>query len=719
MYLALVMQHMQQLKTISCLSVALTFAVALACVHELYISLVVFFFLLIKYQNARVVLIGLLLSMYVYGYHNWHTTVEFEIPKQLTILELGKQTKTHTHFIGRHEELTVYVTLESPSRYEVGDVVQLDMRCEAVSEKTVPHTFDFKTYLQSKQIYQTCYATDATRVEQKWVLTSLQAKGIQYVNSQFNELVGSYIRALFLGDDGTINETVQTQASTLGVLHLFAISGLHITLLSELVLTILKRVGLIKTYRENVLMISLIGFGIVTAFSASVFRAVLMKCLDILNERCHWQLSAFDRLSLVFIVAVLINPNQVMQLGFLYSYSLTFCLLASTQSSPLFLAIYLMLWTLPIQFATSGTWYVLTFVANLICVPVMSQLVIPCLLLTFFVPPLQDITTAILASFEWLLNELSQLAIFKVTWGVVNVNMCMVLALALIVGKAKSEQTKRNQTFLNYSAVMLAIIGVSSTLQLPKVSMIDVGQGDSFLFHDRTCQMLIDTGGKMSFGREGTSQFEQILKPYLEGEGIYSLDYLVITHSDWDHLGEAIFLIQQFDVQNLVVSAYDTGENLEALLAVAKAHDVSIHRVKKGDQLTCGSVTSNVIHPDEQASDVNDNSIVMEVAFHEMTFLMTGDISSAVESRLAVSDVEVYKVAHHGSSSSNAPDFLEKVNPELALVSAGRHNSYGHPHSQVVDYFTVKGIPLYQTNVHGTVELVMTPFAWKIETMRE
>ena len=657
--------------------------------------------------------------MYAYGYYNWHTTVAFETPKQLTLIELSKQTDTHTSFIGRDNHRKVYVTLESQPNVKVGDILQLEMTCEPVEAETVPHAFDFKTYLQSEQIYQTCYATKALPIGHEWVLTSLQAKAIHYVDSQFDELTASYIRALFLGDNETINETVQTQASTLGVLHLFAISGLHITLLSELTLTALKRIGLIKTYRENILMMSLIGFGILTTFSASVFRAVGMKCLDILNERFRWQLSSFDRLALVFMIAVLINPNQMRHLGFLYSYSLTFCLLASPISSPLMLAVYLMLWTLPIQFATSGTWYVLTFVANLICVPVMSQLVIPCLLLISFVPPLQVMANSLLYSFEWLLNVLSQLALFKVTWGVVSIDVCFVLVVMLVIGKAKSEQTRRNQTFLMYSTVTLALIGFLSAFQFPKVSMIDVGQGDSFLFQDQTCQMLIDTGGKMSFGSQEASQFNQTLKPYLEGEGIRTLDYLVITHSDWDHLGEAIFLIQHFDVKNLVVSAYDTGENLEALLTVAKAHNVVIHQAKKGDQLVCGSVKSKIIHPNRNADNVNDNSIVMEVNFHDITFLMTGDISSVVEAQLDVSDIEVYKVAHHGSSSSNAPDFLEQVNPELALVSAGRNNSYGHPHTQIVDYFAAKNIPLYQTNVHGTVELVMTPLGWKIETMHE
>ncbi len=722
---ALVKKHWRALSILLALKIEPLY-IGIACLigicftHQLSISFLLFFFLYIKKPKHIILLVSIACCMSHYASMKWHSTKTLELTEPITVVvtDMTKQTPDQTTMIVTLDDHRLYVTTDADNHetLNVGDVVKLSGNLSKPTSPSVPHAFDFKTYLKSKSIEYTYRADTVEVVGHQWVLKSFQARALDFVHQTFEPIVASYLSALFLGEDTFLNEEVTASAADLGVLHLFAISGLHVTLLATMLLNVLKRCGRLNVYHDEILVVSLLLFVILTGGSPSVVRASSMMILTCLAQKFNWSLSRFDVLAIVFVVAVLLDPNQVRQLGFMYSYVLTFFLLGSSMTHPIMMPIYLMVATLPIQFGTQGIWNVLTFVANLICIPVMSQLVIPFLLLVLVCPPLQHLAKPLVLSFEWLLMKLQTYSVFNLTYGVVSASVCFLLACLLLMMMARYIKVKSITQFITQLSVVFGSLYVMQQVKVPMLTMLDVGQGDSFVIQSTSCDMLVDTGGQFSFTGESKSQFDYTLGPYLTGEGISTLDYVFLTHGDFDHVGEALPLFEQFNVKHLVVSAYGMSPLLEEVIDVAKQQGTSILTAKKDDVLTCGDIQMTFHHTGSPSLSINDNSLVMTVEMENVKTLLTGDISSEVEKVLDVGPTHVYKAGHHGAASSNDSSFMDALSPVMGVVSAGKNNRYGHPSSALVSYFEQQKLPLYNTIEDGSVELRMKSGQISVQT---
>ena len=228
--------------------------------------------------------------------------------------------------------------------------------------------------------------------------------------------------------------------------------------------------------------------------------------------------------------------------------------------------------------------------------------------------------------------------------------------------------------------------------------MVDVGQGQALLL---TC------GGKSAMVDTGLPGTSNEVVNYLWKQGVRRLDYLFITHPHSDHCGGAKDVVERIGTQVLIIPGYLSEEAAFATAGdwVGKT-DTPIAITHAGQQYTLGEATITVLHPaaGNEIDDMNDLSLVLLVEYGGKRLLLTGDITEAVEQKLTgIGPVDVLQVPHHGSYTSSSAAFLEEISPDIALISCGKNNDYGHPHDVTLSRLEQAGAEIYRTDQLGTL----------------
>jgi competence protein ComEC len=229
----------------------------------------------------------------------------------------------------------------------------------------------------------------------------------------------------------------------------------------------------------------------------------------------------------------------------------------------------------------------------------------------------------------------------------------------------------------------------------PRVTFLDVGQGDAILIRSGTRTILVDGG------------MDGRIVPLLADRGIRRIDMAVLTHAHPDHCGGLVAVIQQFEVGKLLVSPHRfRGDCATRLLA----GETPVHLIRDGDRLAVGDLHLQAyVAGNFRRSPENNASVVLRVDAGGRRVLLTGDVEAEAEIALALGDVDlradVLKVAHHGSRSSTTPRFLDAVQPRLAMISCGRRNLFGHPHPSVLDELHDRRIRIWRTDRSGSIDL--------------
>lgn len=232
-----------------------------------------------------------------------------------------------------------------------------------------------------------------------------------------------------------------------------------------------------------------------------------------------------------------------------------------------------------------------------------------------------------------------------------------------------------------------------------EVHFIDVGQGDSVLLVCDGASMLIDAGENSC----GTK-----VADYVKYNGIDKLDFVVATHPDSDHIGGIDTVLKEIPCDTVIMTD-DSKDTMtyEEVEDIIDKKNISVERPVPKQTYELGCATVMIIGPIEEREDFNNNSVALLVKHGEEKFLFAGDAENEQLQDIAGLDVEidadVYKVAHHGSSTSVNDEFLNKVSPDFAVISCGEGNEYGHPHSEVLNYLRTNGIATFRTDEQGTI----------------
>ena len=354
---------------------------------------------------------------------------------------------------------------------------------------------------------------------------------------------------------------------------------------------------------------------------------------------------------------------------------------------------------------------------NLFYVPFINVIIFPLSMICFFLPYLSFILEFFIGVFESSVSFLSSINIGHIT--LARFNLFYYLLYYVLIFSYLFIKVKK-QIFL-----LLILLMVIIHFYYPKIFpkdvlyMIDVGQGDSFLITSNNKNMLIDTGGVMSYYTEEWMQYEKknggtYLVTFLNQLGITRLDYLVLTHGDYDHAGEALTIMGKIDVKTV----FFNGNDLNTLEKKIWDNSSNHYKLTEGDSFSLGNFSFLVIS--NIYSDENDSSLVLYSSIYDKKILFMGDASIKSEEYVLnnynFEDITILKVGHHGSRTSSSEEFIRMINPTYALISAGVNNRFNHPHREVVKRLDDNGTIIFNTQINGMIMFDFTND--KIKTYR-
>lgn len=233
-----------------------------------------------------------------------------------------------------------------------------------------------------------------------------------------------------------------------------------------------------------------------------------------------------------------------------------------------------------------------------------------------------------------------------------------------------------------------------------KVHFIDVGQADSILIQQGNNAMLIDAGN---------NEDSETVKNYIAEQGIKKLDYVIGTHAHEDHIGGLDYVINNFEIDKIYMpKATSNTRTFEDVAFAIKNKEMKITTPVPGDSFKLGEADCKILAPNSASyKDLNNYSIVIKVTYKNNSFMFTGDAEAISETEMLKKGFDVkadiLKIGHHGSSSSTSDEFLKKVSPKYAVISAGKDNDYGHPHKEIMKKLKDSGIAVYRTDESGTI----------------
>ncbi|MGN0336745.1 MAG: ComEC/Rec2 family competence protein [Lachnospiraceae bacterium] len=232
-----------------------------------------------------------------------------------------------------------------------------------------------------------------------------------------------------------------------------------------------------------------------------------------------------------------------------------------------------------------------------------------------------------------------------------------------------------------------------------EVHFIDVGQGDATLIKAGGHAMLIDAGEN----DKGTA-----VQLYLKKQGVDRLDYLILTHTDSDHIGGADVIISKFDIGQIFLSDFKKdNKTYRELMDSMKSRNMTFSTPEVGTEYELGDAIFTIIAPNAAYEDPNNSSIALIMDYGENSFLFSGDCEDEAEQDILENgmnlDVDVYQAGHHGSRSSSTEDFLDAMSPEYAVISCAEGNSYGHPHAQTLNNLRARRIKVFRTDEQGSI----------------
>ncbi|SHF67532.1 DNA internalization-related competence protein ComEC/Rec2 [Ornithinibacillus halophilus] len=710
-------------------------------------------FLLILYLQKRLGKIAFILSLasilffifYIPSVKDSSDEFQFTKPIIGKITTSIHQSTTNINFRIKEESTNEQIQVTyftSDQDYDLvgiqyGAVCEIQGDIEPVNGARNPGEFDYSHYLLTQGVSHQVIIESLSQINCE-TNTSILSSIFSFrdvlrkkVSEAYSEEISAWIYALVLGDDSHLSQDIIELFQRWSLSHLLAISGLHIGIIISVVFFILVKLNLCTKERAyNVLVLFLPCYALLAGGEPSVWRASLMVIFVILMAKFKWKTSTTDIISIVFIFLLILNPHYIYHIGFQFSFIVTFAILLSKswilESNSIFwqmLRISFISQMILIPLQVTYFYYIqpLSILLNMIVVPYFSLVFIPLLFLLFILSPFHVITTHI-ATLLVKIHENSFLSLLKMIdyhlsfpWVVGSFPNLIIVIVYFVMAFLLMHfinQNKLSHAFKQgVGIVLLIVVIVLKPYFSPygTVTVLDIGQGDAIVIElpYRKGVIFIDAGGTFSFedGQATDKVFKQIIRPFLFKKGISKIDAVFLSHEDEDHVGSVDFMVDSFIIDTIFISDNFTLSMEQE--SHWKNSGTEIVRVGKGNVVHVNSQDFYVMGGSESYGNSNDNSLVLFSEIGGRKWLFTGDISKHVERNLLLDHpdlkVDVLKVAHHGSNTSTDPTFIKQIEPDVALISVGVNNMYGHPSYEVINTLDDENVQILRTDHDGAI----------------
>ena len=604
--------------------------------------------------------------------------------------------------------------------YELGDKIKLFGKLKLPSNNSIFNGFNYREYLKYERINYIFDIDEIIKISNnKSIMYKLKNSIINIINKSPNK---DYLHTFLLGNNKYIDKEVMESYRINGISHLFSISGMHISLLSMIILKLLKN----YKFKKEVVILFLLIYMTLTDFLPSILRSGIFFILIYLNKKFNLNISMFKLMIILLFICVLIDPYIVYKIGFQYSYTISFYLITFNQLInksknklyKLFIVSFIsFIVSVPITINNFSQINVLSIFLNIFFVPIVSSIIFPLSLITFLFPFFNNLFTILINIFELLSITFSKIDNFIFIMS--KISTLFIIIYYIIISITLYFLSKNKYKYI-VSLMFIFVIHYNITIfnKGLEITYIDVGQGDSIFikFPNDKSNILIDTGGKVTYGNlKNNYSVGKNIVDYLKSMGIRKLDYLIITHGDFDHMGDSLYLIDKFKVENVIFNCGEFNALEKELIKVLDEKKIKYYSCIK--EL---NIDNNKLYflQTKKYDNENDNSNVIYTELNGYKFMFMGDAGVEKEKDILekynLSNIDVLKVGHHGSKTSSSKEYIDEIDPKYGVISVGKNNRYGHPNKEVLN--NLDNSKIYRTDQDGSIMFKIKNNKLKIET---
>lgn len=580
---------------------------------------------------------------------------------------------------------------------------------------------------------------------QEWsaeVRALVRSRVARWIGSR-DPLAGGIVTAILIGDRTGLPDDVRTRLQAAGTYHVIAISGGNIAILATLVAGVLLLAGVSGRWSAAAIVVAVVTYAAVVNAGPSVWRATATAVAYLTARVIDHRTPPWNAMAVSAALLACVAPLDVRDAGFALTFGATAAIVEAASRVPGYLPGATMA-------RRAGAWLLVSVVASaaaeIVLLPIAASVFLRAtcagIVLNLVAVPLMTVAQVsgliVVAGggIEWIGHTSGAVAAWAATilvesarlvdvapWLAIRVprpSLFVVLVYYAALAGALWVRPKFAWSLTVAVCALIILTGAAPRVRAAdaerrlRLTVFDVGQGDALLLQTPRGQaVMIDSGGA---GFDGTA-FDiggRVLTPALWARGVRTLDLLAITHGDPDHIGGGAALMRDFAPRELWEGVrVPRHEASRVLRTLAADRGIPVVQQLADATVRLDEVSLRVLHPPspdwERQRVRNDDSLVFEVRHGDVAILLTGDISSEVEQailpRLTPAPIRILKIAHHGSRTSTSDQLLAAWKPQIAVVSCGRGNRFGHPTAEVMLRLEAAGMEVYRTDLHGQVTI--------------
>lgn len=668
-----------------------------------------------KYLAISILIYSLINIKYI-PYNSKYKQEETKFQGTITKLQISENKLTIT--IKGTEKLIINYYKEDYQKYfetlTQGMTIQVEGTLIKPKQNTIPNNFNYKKYLYNNQIHYLVNATKITIIKNNTsIITYFKNKLNKHIESKTPKS-SAYIKTFVLGDQSLMDKNILKSYRSNGLSHLLSISGLHLSLLIGTIFIIIKKI----THRDVIsyLICIFIAFAymLFLNFTPSILRSGIMYILLSINKIYNLKIKSIDLMYLVLIIILLINPFYLVNIGFQLSYIISYFLILTSSkikhihnyfNKLLITSIISALVSFPIIIYNFYEINIISIIINLLFIPIISYIVLPLSFISLLIPYLDNILTFITSILEQISIYITKITITKIIFPKPSYLIILIYYLLLLLSIKKYKLILLLIPIIIYSQIKVYI---ENNLY---ITMLDVGQGDSIhiKYPHNKLNILVDIGNNNNYDVVSN------IITYFKSQNIKKINYLILTHGDYDHIGGSINLVNNFEVENVIFNCGEYNDLEKELIQVLDKKKINYYSCIK--ELNIDKYKLQFLNTGTYDNE-NDNSNVIYFNYNNYKFLFMGDAGVQREKDLLekynLNNIYFLKVGHHGSNTSSSELFIKSINPKYSLISVGKNNRYGQPKESVLD--TLKDCNIYRTDQDGSIEIKLNKSGYKIST---
>lgn len=620
-----------------------------------------------------------------------------------------------------YDSINMYMYVNK--KLNIGDTVEFKSTISHGNIKRNEADFDEIRYFKIKGIEYKTFPDDVTVTGHSNTLGYFVKKISLSLQSTINKLYpqreAGLMTAMLLGDRNNLDDELYDLYREAGIVHIIAISGMHISILAGIILILVKPLG---RYISSAIVILFMCFYIIlTGGSVSVVRSGIMMFFYILSGLISRKYDLISSTALACTLLLFVNPYYIFDLGFQYSFIAVFTIGFTSEIlkkykienkfiNLIVISIAISLTTKPITVYNFYYINCIDFIVNILVVSLSEFILIFGLISAIVGTFMLNIGVFLSGSVYVVLKVIEYISEFSLSFPFAHVQtgaISMISFLLMYIALIFIYKILMGKIYAIFPLVLSAVIlfvGINTGYDDFEMYVIYVGQGDCAVIRDDDKCYIMDAGSSEY------KNYGEILFNELQYNNINKIDGIYISHMDYDHMGGVTEVAELMPVENIYISEYcDKNENYNMLIDYASENNINIEYVNENyeEQLT-ENMSIKLVYTDKNAVSTNNSSAVYKVTYGGKSILFTGDIDSDImdkASDTAEINADILKVPHHGSSGSISEKFVAAVSPELAVNSAGNNNIYGHPSGETIAFYNSMDIPFLSTNYNGMVKI--------------